>query len=71
MVHFGKTKIGKMCECQYLFTCYILKDILHTTFNSATLLFLKKPLSTIFFMNTVAPNLIFFMNCCPPEIIVL
>ena len=35
---------------------------------SATL-FLKKSLSTIFFMNTVVHYLIFFMNCCSSEII--
>ena len=33
-------------------------------------MFLNKPLSTIFFMNTVGHHLIFFMNCCPSEIIV-
>ena len=73
MVHFGKTKIEEMCECQYLFTCYILKEVCMQlwSFYSATFLFLKKPLSTIFFMNTVAHHLIFFMNCCPSEIIVL
>ena len=34
MVHFGKTKIEEMCECQYIYlhAIYInLKEVLHTT----------------------------------------
>ena len=50
-----------------------LKEVLHTTlfFIQCYIIFEKKSLSTIFFMNTVVHYLIFFMNCCPSEIIVL
>ena len=44
-------------------------SVLNFLFYSATLLFLKKPLSTIFFTNIVGNHLIFFRNCCPSEII--
>ena len=58
MVHFGKTKIEEMCECQYIYLHAIfLKEVLHT------ILFFKQCyiLYKYYF--------IFFMNCCPSEII--
>ena len=73
--------IGTFLERQKLRKCVSANIFLHAIFQkmfciqlccfySATLLFLKKPLSTIFFTNTVGHHLIFFMNCCPSEIIV-
>ena len=75
MVHFVKTKIEEMCECQYFYLHAIFQFKRSFAYNFVlfTVLhyFLKKSLSTIFFMNTVVHHLIFFTNCCPSEIIVL
>ena len=75
MVHFGKTKIKEMCECQYFYLCaiFLFKKSFAYNFVLYTVLhyFLKKSLSSLFFMNTVVHYLIFFTNCCPSEIIVL
>ena len=72
MVHFGKTKIEEMCECQYLFTCYILKEILDTIlfFLQCYIIVFEKATLQHLLTNTVAHHLIFFTNCCPSEIIV-
>ena len=69
MVHFGKKKLRK-CVSVNIYLHAIFCSVLNFLFYGATLLFLKKPLSTIFFTNTVAHHLIFFMNCYPSEIIV-